>query len=66
MGVDFHCLPRENFMRKKSDGWVTIGTLKTNPSEICHINSFGKMTNEIYCFSNFVNTMCPTNDQRRI
>ena len=46
MGVDLYYLPTANFVWKKSDNWVTTGTFKTDPSEICHINSFGEMTNE--------------------
>ena len=34
-----------NFRAEKYDWWVITGTLKTNPSKICHINSFDKMTN---------------------
>ena len=37
MGANLYYLPRVNFVWKKSDGWVTTGTLKTDPSDI---NSF--------------------------
>ena len=46
LGVDLYYLPRANFKWKKTDWWVTTGTLKTDPSEICHLNNFCKMTIE--------------------